>query len=499
MAALTHFVAHSIQIATPHNLVILLGSVFLGIVFGALPGLTATLGVALLTAVTFSLSMPVDASMVALLGVYVGAIYGGSHPAILLNIPGTAAGAATAVEGHKLTQAGRGGETIATATVTSFMGTLFGVLAMLICIPVLTRLAVMFQSTEYFLLALFGIMICGSLTAPDTPIKGWIAGLLGMFLATVGMDPVHGYQRFTFGLSELVEGIKPIPVILGGFAIPQLIRTLRNQTSGGGVFCEVGKVWPNIKQLTANIKTTLRSGLIGVGIGSIPGVGEDIAAWISYDTSKKLSKKPDQYGRGSMEGVISAETANNACIGGALIPLLTLGIPGSPPAMMLLGALQLNNVIPGPLLAMERPEFIPQMAAILMWASFAMLILGFLFSRISVFVLKLPAGILMPIVALLTVLGSYSFDNSLWDVWLMLGFGVVAYLMEEQGYPIAPLIIGIILGPMAEENLRRALIDHGGSIVPFFTRPIALVFMILIACSIFYQWRPRKPKETTAH
>jgi len=389
----SHFFSHLWQLASLTNLLILFASVLMGVIFGALPGLTATLGVALLTAVTFSLSMPVESAMTALMGVYVGAIYGGSHPAILLNIPGTAAGAATAVEGYPLAQQGRGGETVATATITSFVGTVFGVLAMLFCIPLLTKLAVQFQSSEYFLLALFGVLICGSLTASDIPLKGWLAGLFGMFLAVVGMDPVHGSQRFTFDAPQLIGGIKPIPVILGGFAIPQIFRALRSPEVTQPMGELIGRLRPRVVELKRNIKTAIRSGLMGVGIGSVPGVGEDVAAWISYDTAKQISKEPGQFGKGAMEGVVAAETANNACIGGALIPLLTLGIPGSPPAMMLLGALQLNNVIPG-------PEFIPQMAAILLWASCAMVIVGFLFARVSVFVLKMPTPILMSLVAM---------------------------------------------------------------------------------------------------
>lgn len=470
---------------------ILVGAVTMGIVFGALPGLTATLGVALLTTATFSLHLPVETTMIALMGVYVGAIYGGSHPAVLLNIPGTAAGAATALEGHPLCQQGRGGEALATATVMSFAGTVFGVLAMLLMVPLLTKLAMLFQSTEYFFLALFGVLICGSLTAPDTAVKGWIAGLLGILLATIGIDPTHGYQRFTFGIPELAGGIKPIPVILGAFAIPQIIRAVMRPPSTQAP-PGITRLWPKLVILKGNLFNALRSGLLGVGVGSIPGVGEDIAAWLSYDTAKKASREPEKFGHGSMEGLVAAETANNACIGGALVPLLTLGVPGSPPAMMLLGALLLNNVRPGPLLALERPAFIPQMAAILLWASLVMLVLGFLLSRISVHILRIPTAFLMPVVALFSVMGAYAFDNSLWDVGFMLGFGVVAYFMEEQGYPMAPLIIGLILGPMAEENLRRALIDSGGSLLPFITRPLSLGFLILTVMSLILQWRSHR-------
>lgn len=494
---ITAFGQQLIQLASFYHIGILIAAVIMGIAFGALPGLTATLGVALLTTVTFTLDLSVETSMIALMGVYVGAIYGGCHPAVLLNIPGTAAGAATALEGHPLCQQGRGGEAIATATIMSFAGTVFGVLAMLVMVPVLGQLALKFQSAEYFLLAMFGVLICGSLTAPDTPIKGWMAGLIGLLLATVGMDPTHGYQRFTFGESELVGGIKPIPVILGAFAVPQIMRAIMRPRTIANQTPKISRLAPQLKVLKSNIGNAIRSGLLGVGVGSIPGVGEDIAAWLSYDTAKKASKTPEDFGKGSMEGLVAAETANNACIGGALVPLLTLGVPGSPPAMMLLGALMLNNVIPGPRLVTERPEFIPQMAAILLWASLAMLIIGFLLSRVSVRILRIPTAFLMPIVALFSVIGAYAFDNSLWDVGFMLGFGVIAFLMDEQGYPVAPLVIGLILGPMAEENFRRALIDSGGSLLPFVTRPMCLGFLALTVAALALQWRQRHHKASS--
>ncbi len=482
-------------------LLLLIATVLLGIVFGALPGLTATLGVALLTAVTFNLTIGADPevglrySMIALLGVYVGAIYGGSHPAILLNIPGTGAAAATALEGYPLTKQGRGGEAVGMATITSVIGTLIGVLAMLLIIPLLLKLALQFTSVEYFLLALFGVLICGSLTAPDTPVKGWLAGILGLLMATVGDAPLQAYSRFTFGIPELKDGIRPIPVILGGFAIPQIFRALRDPAGMRHTLDPLRRILPSWKELRGYLPLTVRSGLIGVGVGSIPGVGEDVAAWLSYDLARRSSREPEQFGKGSMEGVVAAETANNACIGGALVPLLTLGVPGSPPAAMLLSALLLHNVLPGPMLAQDRPTFIPMMSAILLLASLAVLVCGLLLSKVTVHVLKAPAGVLMPIVALFSVIGAYALDNSMFNVYYMLGFGVVAFFLEETGYPIAPLVIGIILGPMADENIRLALTAHQGSLVPFVTRPIAIVLLLLIAWSLLGQTLLRRRRQ----
>lgn len=481
---LQDFFLQLVEVTTLANLLMLTGCVLLGIIFGALPGLTATLGVALLTTITFK--MPTSLAMVSLMGIYVGAIYGGSHPAILLNIPGTAASAATAVEGHHLCLAGRGGEAIATATITSFLGTVVGVLAMLLCIPILSKLALQFTSIEFFLLAFFGVLICGSLTSPDTPVKGWIAGLLGLLMATVGIDPVQGYYRFTFGIPDLFGGIEVIPVILGGFAIPQVLMSLRSPQRSPAVSA-LSRLWPDWGMVGRKIGLTIRSGLIGVGVGSVPGVGEDIAAWMSYDSARKFSREKEQYGKGSLEGVIASETANNACIGGALIPLLTLGIPGSPPAAMLLGAIWLHGIRPGPLLTTEFPQFIPQMAAILTLASLTMLVCGLLVTRVTVRVLKMPVTVLMPLVMFFSILGSYALGLNLFNVRLMFVFGVVAYLLTEMGYPIAPMVIGVILGPMADEKLRVALIGSDGNLAGFFTRPIALVLVILIAMTILSQ------------
>ncbi len=481
---LDEFVYQLVALLTFSNILTLFGSVLLGIVFGALPGLTATLGVALLTSVTFG--MPTDIAMISLIGIYVGAIYGGSHPAILLNIPGTAAAAATAMEGYYLCRSGRAGEAIATATVTSFIGTVSGVLAMLVFIPLLSMLASNFTSVEYALLAFFGVMICGSLTSPDTPVKGWIAGLLGLLISSVGIDPIQGYYRFTFGIPELFEGIKVIPVILGGFAIPQIIATLRPKEYQP-IPSELSHLKPNWRIVKNKLALTIRSGMMGVGVGSIPGVGEDVAAWMSYDTAKKLSKESDQYGKGTIEGVIASETANNACIGGALIPLLTLGVPGSPPAAMLLGAIFLHGVRPGPLLPIEFPDFIPKISAILALASLTMLVCGLVITKLTVRVLKMPVAILMPFVAFFSVIGSYALGLNTFSVYLMFGFGILAYWLTEMGYPIAPLVIGVILGPMADENLRRALLASDGSLWPFIDQPIARVLTILIILTVAAQ------------
>jgi putative tricarboxylic transport membrane protein len=476
-----------LMVTSPLKIAVLVGAVILGIAFGALPGLTATLVVALLSTVTFG--MPTDLAIVALLGSYVGAIYGPSHSSVMLGIPGTAAGAATALDGHPLAKAGRGGEAIATATVASAFGTLIGILAMLMVIPLLTALALQFTSVEFFLLALFGVLICGSLTAPDMPAKGWIAGFLGLLISAVGIETVGGYRRFTFGFPELAGGIDVVPVILGGFALPQIIRALKDPQTGPQRIYRATRIWPNWRALLGNKLTIVRSGVMGVGVGAVPGVGEDIAAWTSYDAAKKFARDPASYGKGNIQGVIAAETANNAAVAGAIIPVLTLGIPGSPPAAMLIGALWLHGIRPGPMLAFEFPEVIPQMAATLACATVGILVCGLLLTQVTVRVLQIPRGILMPLVGMFAVMGSYALGLNIFNVYLMFLFGVVVYALEEMGYPVAPMVIGLILGDMADTSLRRALMGSRGSLATFVSRPVAIVLLLLIVASLLFQSR----------
>lgn len=472
-------------IVTPINIAVMVGSVTLGIIFGALPGLTATLAVALLSTVTFGL--PVDIAMVALIGAYVGAIYGPSHSSILLGIPGSAAGAATALDGHKLALQGRAGEAISLATTASVIGTLLGLFALIALSPLLIQLALHFTSVEFFLLALFGVLICGSLTSEDMPIKGWVAGLLGLLVASIGMEAIQGYSRFTFGIPELAGGIDLVPVILGGFAIPQVIRVLRDLDSNRKGVSGVSNLWPRWGMIWRAKFCIVRSASLGVGIGVIPGVGEDIAAWAAYDAAKKADPDPESFGRGNVNGLIAPEVANNACIGGAIIPVLTLGVPGSPPAAMLLGALNLHGVRPGPMLSFEFPNFIAQMGAMLFWAAISIFVIGLSMAKLSLQVLRLPVTILMPCVAFLAVLGSWALGLNMFNIYMMLGFGVVVYFLEEMGYPVAPLVIGVLLGQMGDVSLRRALLGSNGSIEPFLTRPMALVLLALIILSLCMQ------------
>ena len=473
-----------ILIANPINVLILFGAVLLGIIFGAMPGLTATLGVALLATLTYG--MDTGTSLVALLAIYVGAIYGGSYASILINIPGTAAAAATALDGYPLACQGKAGKALGLTTTASAIGTFIGMLFVITMAPLISAFALNFTSFEFFLLAFFGIIISGTLTSHDLAYKGWIAGFLGLFMACVGRDQLQFYPRFTFGLNELDGGLEVVPVLIGAFGIPQIIQVLKDKVVCGEAK-RFQRILPEFTEIFHHFTDIIRSALIGVGIGAVPGIGEDIAGWVSYGAAKKSSKHPERFGKGDVSGVISAETANNACIGGAMIPLLSLGVPGSPPAAMLLGALMLHGIQPGPMLTFDHPLFIFQVAAILLLSSFAMWITGMLLAKQVIKVLRIPPPIFMPIIAVLCVIGSYSLGLRIFNLYLMIPVGILAYFLTEMEYPIAPLVIGVILGPMADANLRRALMVSKGSFLPMVTRPVSLILVLVILLMVVSQ------------
>ncbi len=466
----------------PVTYVYLIASVFLGIVFGALPGLTATLAVTILTGF-FGNKFPLDQSLIALIGAYVGAIYGGSYPSILLNIPGTAASAATAMDGYPLTVQGHGGRALGLTTVASFIGTLIGTLCLLCFVWLLLMVSRSIASPEKALLALFGILICGTLMSEDLVIKGWISGFIGLAMAMVGLDPILSESRFTFGWSYLLSGFQVVPVLMGAFAIPQIIEGLRK----GAIEAKppiIGRIVPELALLRDKLVHIVRSGMIGVGIGALPGVGEDVAGWVSYGVGKNVCRDGHRFGKGSYNGLIAAETANNAAIGGALIPLLVLGIPGSPPAAALLGALKINNVTPGPTID---PGLITHIVAILVMASFTMAIMGLLTARVFIRILKLSPTIFLPVVLVLTTIGSFSVGGGINDLYLMLGVGFVAWAMIEMKYPIAPLVIGVILGGLFDESLRRALLVSDGDLTVFLSRPASAILLAAIVLLVLSQ------------
>ncbi|MCL2380088.1 MAG: tripartite tricarboxylate transporter permease [Treponema sp.] len=470
------------------NIALLFGSSLLGIIVGVLPGLTATMGIAILTGITFG--MPTYQALIILMGIYVGAIFGGAIPTVLLGIPGTAAASATVLDGHPLAKQGHGGLALTTVAIASFIGTLFGMFFLAGLTPLAVRMALLFTSPEFALLAIFGVTICGSLTGGGkggTALKGWIAGLIGLLVSTVGFEVFYAFPRFSYGNINLMGGIAFVPAMIGLFGIPSVLNQLSILHQKNVLHFAKEKTSGSLKIVGKKMPMILRSGMIGVGTGVIPGVGEDVSAWISYDLAKKTSKEPEKFGKGSFEGLIAPETANSAAIGGSIIPTLSLGIPGSPPTAVLMGALMLHGIRPGPMISIENPTFIAHISAILLLAAFTMRFGALIACRFAPMMLKVPANILMPMVAVLSCIGAFALTINIFDLYVMLFFGLIGYAFDKMKYPAAPVVLGIILGPIVDENLRRTLVATGGSLEPFFTRPVALIILFAIALTILSQ------------
>ncbi|WP_448535066.1 tripartite tricarboxylate transporter permease [Pseudothermotoga sp.] len=470
-------------------------STLLGILVGILPGLTATLGVAILTTLTFG--FPAQIAIPMLLCVYVGAIYGGSRTAIVLNIPGTPANAATTVDGFPLARSGMAGFALNVATIMSGIGSIIGAVFIVSLAPALGALALKFGSWEFAILAIFGTIIAGSLTAPKDPLKGWIAGFLGLMIAMIGLDEIVSFPRYTFGNIQLYGGISLLPVLVGVYGVPEILTSLKRVTKAEVVldFSKSERKLSYLETIKKNALNLVRSGVIGVFIGVIPGVGEDVAAWVAYDAAKRMSKEPEKFGKGSIEGLTAAETANNACVGGAIIPVLTLAVPGSAPAAVLLAAMWIHGIKAGPLLPIQHPEMIGYVAGSFVIATILMVVFGLIVTRLFLKILLVPTEILMPIIFVLCVVGTYVLNGRLFDVWVMLLFGLLGYFMRINDFPAAPFVLGFILGPMADTNIRRALMLKNGDISPFFTRPISLVLIVAIALIVLSKYLPKKRGE----
>ncbi|NKE45096.1 transporter [Roseomonas frigidaquae] len=455
-------------------------AVLIGIVVGALPGLTATMGVALLTTLTFTMGPQV--AMLVLVCVYVGAIYGGSRSAILLNIPGTPASAASTLDGFPLAKQGLAGRAMGISTLGSWFGTLFGTLILAMFAPSFGEFALQFGSYEMFWVALFGIVIAGSLSGGD-PLKGYIAGFIGLLAATVGQETNHAFPRFAFGNADLAGGLGLLPVLVGVFGVAEVLNAMRGPAVKA-VSAKIDSVIPRIRDVTQYWRTILRSGALGTFIGAMPGLGEDIAAWTSYAAAKRASKERDLFGKGSVEGLMAAETGESACVPGAIIPVLTLAVPGSAPAAVLMAAMMIHGLNPGPMLAITAPEFIYQIVAMLVVADMVKLVYGLVLVKPLLWVLLIPRSRLMPIVFTLCTVGAFAITSRLFDIWVMLGAGLVGFILRELRFPMAPLVLGIVLGELLDKNLLRGLVLTGGDISPFFTRPISMALCVLTLLAV---------------
>ena len=481
---MTYFI-EAVQIAfVPTHLLALVLAVTVGLLVGMLPGLTATMAVALLTGLTFGFER--DIAIIALLGIYVGAVSGGCQAAILLNIPGTPASAATAMDGYALNRQGKAGLAIFIATGASMLGTLISVIFVLFLTPPLSRLGLEFQSYEFFMLALFGIIICGSLASNGDPLKGWMAGFLGLIISMVGLDPVSALPRFSFDMINLRGGLPLIPLMIAIFGFPEIVKVFGRQEKKESQMSKF-HVKEGAGLLKKHSPAIVRGGVIGTFIGIIPGVGEDIGGWLSYWSAKTFGKNKELFGKGNPEGVIAAEAGNNACVGGALIPVLSLAVPGSTSAAVLLAAFFMHGYRPGPLLMGENPEFMYNVAVFLALAAITMFFLALLISRVTVKILGIRVETLMPLIFVFCVIGSYLVRYIFFDVRVMFVFGFVGFLLVYAKFPAAPLLLGMVLGQMAESNLIRGMLLSRGSITPFFTRPISLTFVIVCVILVALQ------------
>jgi putative tricarboxylic transport membrane protein len=465
---------------TPSSIAFALGSCLAGFVIGALPGLTATMGVALMT--TLTIALPSNQALLILICTYVGAIYGGSRSAILLNIPGTPASAASCLDGHALAKKGEAGRAMGIATSGSVAGTWIGMLCLAFFTPVLGEMALKFGAYEFFWLATFGVVISGNLTGND-PLKGWMAGFLGLFIATVGQDALFAHNRFTFGFHDMSGGISLVPALVGAFGFAEVLMVMKDKQQPVKVNT-FDTVIPRIKDVLQYWRTVIRSGLIGTGIGIIPGVGEDVAAWSSYAAAKRASKEKEKFGKGSIEGLMAAETGDNACVPGAVIPVLTLAVPGSAPAAVLLAAMLIHGVNPGPLIMIENPKFVYDVVSMMFLASVGILIYGLTLTRPLIWVLQFPKTLIMPVIFVLCVVGSYAIAQRIFDIYVMLAFGIIGFALRQLNFPMAPLVLGIVLGDLLEKSLRRGLVLSDGDLLPFFTRPIAFLMFLLVASVI---------------
>lgn len=484
----------------PENVMFALFGSVLGVLFGATPGISATLGIALLVPLTFDMSA--TSALIFLGAVYCGAIYGGSISGILLNVPGTPAAVASMIDGHEMTRKGQAGKALGTAVVASLIGGQVSVVVLLFAAPLVAALSLHIRSAEFFWIVVFAMSTIGALGAGSV-LKGLIAGVIGLIIGTVGMHPFTGTLRYTFGMPALYEGVPVIVSLVGLFSISQVLLLTEGKGSETQLkIPRIGPLWPGWRPLWEVRATLIRSPIIGTFVGILPGAGADIAAFIARNEAERFSKKPEEFGKGSMEGVAGAEAANNAVVGGSLIPMLTLGIPGNAVTAALLGGLLIHGLIPSPRLFQEQGQVLYPFIFSLFLANALFTIVAFIGLRHLAKVALVPQGILAPVVATLAVIGAFSFRNSVVDIWIMMILGLIGYVLRKTGFPLAPIILGIILGPLAEENLERVMTiasaQGNGLMEHFMSRGVTVVFMVLSILALVYSvWREvrRKPVE----
>ncbi|SFD87326.1 putative tricarboxylic transport membrane protein [Lentibacillus persicus] len=477
---------------------VLLIGVVAGLVIGSIPGMTSTMAIALLIPITFN--MDSTNGLIMLVSVYTAGVYAGSLPGILLNTPGTPSSAATVLDGYPLMMQGEGTKAIGIATIGSVVGGLFSGVVLLFLAPILANISLLFSAPEYFLIAVFGLTIIASLSEGSV-IKGLMAGTFGLLLGTVGIDLMTGVPRFTFGSVALEGGISLIPALIGFFSISQVMM-LSEEKGGNKKLSEKGvkgNVLPTKNEFSEMVPSLIRSPIIGVLVGMLPGTGGDIGSWMSYNEAKRFSKNKEKFGKGSIEGLTASETGNNATTGGSIVPMVTLGIPGSAATAVLLGGIISAGLTPGHELFTKHGDVVYSMIVGFFIATILMGVIGLLSAKHISKVINVPTGIVAPLIVCFAVVGSYAINNSISDVWIMLVVGIMGYFMRKTGFPVAPIVLGLILGPIAEEGFRQSLSMTSDSIIIYYlSRPISVTLIILTVFSVIVPvYRNFKNKKDT--
>ncbi len=479
----------------PLNIFLAFVGVLLGTIIGMLPGIGPINAIAILIPITFSLGLPVTSAMIMFAGIYYGSMYGNSISSILLNVPGTAASVVTTLDGFPMAQHGRAGPALAMSAIASFFGGTLSIFALIFFAPLLARWAIDFGPAEYFVLMIFAFSTLSSLTGKNI-FKALVSAALGLILATVGLDPQGTTTRFSYGQLRLYDGMDFVVVAIGLFAISEVLQALVEGGDESEVQTSLGRVFISGKEFMSSLGTMIRSSISGFLIGVLPGAGATIASFIAYTTEKQIVDHDDQFGKGDIRGVAAPEAANNAASVGAFIPMLTLGVPGSGTTAVILAALLSFGVTPGPLLIQNNPEIFWSLAASMYIGNIMLLVLNLPLVGLFVRILWVPRWVLMPLVVTLSFVGVYAVNNSAFDLALMTGFGFVGLIMRKMGFPLAPVILGLVLGELMEVNLRRALVYSRGDYRVFFESPITIGLWVLtvlgVVVPIIIRWVANK-------
>jgi len=479
-------------ILTPVNLAYVFVGVLLGMVVGILPGLGPVATIAILLPLTYSI--PPESAIIMLAGIYYGSAYGGTITSVLLRLPGEAATVVAAFDGYPMARQGRAGPALGIAAIGSFIGGVIGVAGLTFLAPVLAGFALNFGPPEYAALAVLGILLVAYIGSQSVT-RSVISAAFGLLLATIGEDPVTGSSRLTFGITDLLGGVDIVPIAMGLFGIGEILHNLEQQARGTLATSRVSNIWPSMRDWIQSRGAILRGSVVGFFIGILPGAGATIASLTSYALEKRRSREPERFGKGAIEGVAGPETSNNAAATSSFVPLLTLGIPGSATTAILYGALLLQNITPGPLLVSQNPEIFWGVITSMIVGNLMLLVLNIPLIGLFIQVLRVRLSILAPLVVVVTMIGSFSLNNSVFDIWLVLAFGALGYMMKKYGFEPAPLVLAFVLGPILETAFRQSMLISDGSLGIFVTRPISglllAVMLVIVARAILQLVRKR--------